>query len=35
MKLYFMKKEALDILKSNLDMVYCIYRPVSAHCTAF
>lgn len=22
MKLYFMKKEALDILKSNLDMVY-------------
>lgn len=25
MKLYFMKKEALDILKSNLDMVYNMY----------
>lgn len=25
MKLYFMKKEALDILKSNLDMVYKMY----------
>lgn len=25
MKLYFMKKEALDILKSNLDMVYNLY----------
>lgn len=25
MKLYFMKKEALDMLKSNLDMVYTMY----------
>lgn len=25
MKLYFMKKEALDILKSNLDMIYNMY----------
>ena len=25
MKLYFMKKEALDILKSNLDVVYNMY----------
>lgn len=25
MKLYFMKKEALDILKSNLDIVYNMY----------